>query len=123
MELLVELDAAGDIAPDQLQLPDDVGEAAQPLGDGLWGLVQRERLERGEDGAEVAQLRSVEGGEAKSSARLRGEQPFAGESEQGLADRGSADPQFGGNGGIANPGADGEVALLDALQDLEIDLL
>jgi hypothetical protein len=123
MELLVELDTPGDVTPGLLQPPDDVGETLEAGRIRGGRLVERERLERGEDGADLAKLGPVEGGEAESSARLRRQQSFAGETEKGFPHGGAADPELAGDGGIANPRSAGDGALLNALKDLEIDLV
>ena len=92
------------------------------LGARLGGLVEREGLERGEDRADLPELGRGRGGPAGTASRLGGQQAFAGEPEQGLADRSSADAQLGGDGGVAQLGAGGDGAALNALQDLEIHL-
>ena len=107
--LVVELDAAGDVAAGLLQPPDDVGQPLEPLGARIGRLVERQRLQRGQDGADLPQLGRIERGQAKAPPCLGRQQAFAGEAEEGLADRGPADAKLGGDGGIAELGAGRQV--------------
>jgi hypothetical protein len=68
-------------------------------------LVEGQGLERGQDRPDIAKLRPVERSQPESPACLRRQQALAGEAEQGLADRGPANPELAGYGGVANAGA------------------
>jgi hypothetical protein len=123
MKLVVELDTAGDVAPGLFQAPDDIGEPVQSRRIWRGRLVERERLEGGENGPDLTELGPIEGGQAESPAGLRGKQPFTGEAQECFPHRGPADPELAGDGGIADSGPAGDRSLLNALQDLKIDLL
>jgi hypothetical protein len=122
VEVVVELDAAGDVAASLLQPTDDVGQAVEALGARIGGLVKCQRLEGGEDRPDLKELRRVERGQAEASPGVGGEQALTGETEQGFADRGAAYAEFGGDGGVAELGASRNGTSLNTLQDLEIHL-
>jgi hypothetical protein len=123
MKLIVQLHAGGDVASSLLQAPDDLAQAAELNVGRLGGLVEGQGFQRGEDRADVSQLNRGHLGQAKAAARLSGEHTLAGEPDEGFADWSAADAEFRGDGCVAELGSRGEASALNALEELEIDLV
>jgi hypothetical protein len=123
VEVVVELDAAGDVAASLLQPVNDAGQAIEPLTTGLGGLVERQRLQGSEDRSDLAQLGRIEWSKTEPPAGLRRQEALPGETQHGFADRRPADAQFDRDGNVTELDARDQESTLNALQDLKIDLL
>jgi hypothetical protein len=123
VEVVVELDAAGHASPCLFQPVDDVGQTVDPLDSRLGRLVERKRLQGGEDRPDLPNFGRIQRGQAKSPAGVRHQEAFPREPEQCFADGSTTDAQLRGDGGVAELGSSGYGSLLKAMQNLEIDLL
>lgn len=121
--LVLEVQAAGHVAPGLLQ-PAIEGEEPRPTGFvGSGRQPQREGLEDPEDGADLAKLDRTERTDAEAAPHGCIEDAFPDEAEQSFADRGPANAELEGEGRIPYARASGEVAALDLSHDGAIDLV
>lgn len=123
MPFFVQRDTAVGIAPGQGQLPVYLSQPGQPVGRNPARELQGQTLERGENGASLPHLDSIEAADAEPASHVRLEHTLADQAEEGLPDRSSADPELGGNLGVPHTGAGGEVPPMDAFGELAIDLI
>ena len=72
---------------------------------------------------DLPELGGIEGPHPEAAAHGWLQDALPGQPEQGLADGRSADAELGGEVDVADAGAGREVAAMDAIEDLAIDLV
>ena len=65
----------------------------------------------------------VEGRDSEPPSHIGLEGTFSGQAKERFADRGSADAQGAGDGGVSEAGSGGVVAAVDAVEDPAVDLV
>ncbi len=121
--LVLQLQAAMGIAAGLLEPAVDLPQALEALRGWGRGEPQGERLERAEDRTDLPDFGGIEPTDPEPPSLAGFQHPFADQPEERFADRGPADAELGGEGDIAHAGAGGQVAALDALEYLAIDLI
>jgi hypothetical protein len=123
MPLLVQIDAAIDVASGAGQLTVDLTQTRQPLGWDVAGEIEGQPLQAGEDGAALPHLGGFQRPYAEAAAHVGLENTFPREPKQGLADRCSANPQLDREIGVADPACGGEVSPVDPGENGVVDLI
>lgn len=121
--LFVQRNTAVSVAPGECQLAIDLAQPGQPLGWNLAGELQCQPLQRRQDGAGLTHLGRVQAADTEPAAHVRLQDAFTDQPEQCFADRRPADAQLDGNLGVAHPRAGRELAAVDAVEQLAVDLV
>jgi len=105
------------------QLSVDLTKPAKPLGRQIGRISECQHLECTEDRAALPHFRGIELADAEPPAQVCVEYPFPGQTDEGLADGGSTDPELAGKGCVSHPGPRGQVASVYPLEDLLVGLI
>lgn len=123
MPFFVERDTPVGIASGDAQLPVDFTQTGQAVGRNLARKLEGQSLQGREDRAGFPHLDSIQTADAESPSHVRFEGSLPHQPEEGLAYRSSADAELGGNLGVPDTGARGELTFVDTVADLAVDLI
>jgi len=123
MPLVLEVCTAGRVPAGVLQPPIDLGQPGELLGQKVRGQLERQGLEGAGDLTDISDLAGIEERDSKPFSHVRFEHAFSGQSNEGLADRRTADAEAGGNGGVTKTESWCGVAPVDTIEDSAVDLV